>query len=247
MACHVWTLVEPEAKVEITGRQKEVLSKLLDMYRKQQEPLHYNLLAEQLGVSGVTAYEMLRLLESRGFLQSEYVLPSAGRGAGRSMVVFRPTTAAYDLLAELAGDEWADREWEEVKDFILEGLRDNKSADYEALLKEILARLPDRKTPLLFATDMVAASILGAIQAVGEAGRSQLLEHLFAAGSPGRAGLGGLPGLMMGINLIHRASRQISYLISLTKNYQEALMRLSEVRQDELAAFAREMLQTMGS
>jgi len=40
----------------------------------------------------MTAYDMLRLLEERGLVTSEYVLPE--QGPGRSMIVFRPTAKA---------------------------------------------------------------------------------------------------------------------------------------------------------
>jgi Mn-dependent DtxR family transcriptional regulator len=44
--------------------------------------VHYSRLAERLGVSRFTAYDMLRLLEEKGFVSSDYQL-SAHKSVGR--------------------------------------------------------------------------------------------------------------------------------------------------------------------
>ena len=60
--------------MELTGRQHAFLSRLIDLYRAAQHALHYSTVAEHLGVSPMTAYDMLRLLDRAGGLcVSEYV------------------------------------------------------------------------------------------------------------------------------------------------------------------------------
>ena len=54
--------------MELTFRQKTFLSKLLDLYHEMREPVHYSLVAERLGLSSSTAYDMLRLLEQKGMV-----------------------------------------------------------------------------------------------------------------------------------------------------------------------------------
>lgn len=230
--------------MKITGRQKDVLGKFLDLYREYQEPLHYNLVAERLGVSSVTAYDMLRLLEDRSLLRSEYVMPSTGQGPGRSTIVFSPTAAAHAFFAEMAGDGWDDAEWNEVKSRVLEGLRDDEDADYDGLLEEILARLSGRQKPLLFAADMTAATILSVLKVVNKVSIPALLERLFSVTLPGEVILTRLSGLVLGFNL-DRKSPQISSLLSYVDDYLETLMQLSEKSKNELAGFAQEMLQVL--
>lgn len=49
--------------MKLTGRQREFLGKFLDLYQEARQPLHYPVVAERLGVSPMTAYDMFRLLE----------------------------------------------------------------------------------------------------------------------------------------------------------------------------------------
>jgi predicted transcriptional regulator len=47
--------------MKLTFRQKAFLSKLIDVYREMQEPVHYSIIAKRLGLNNSTAYDMLRL------------------------------------------------------------------------------------------------------------------------------------------------------------------------------------------
>ena len=60
--------------------QKVFLSRVLDFYLETRQPLHYSTIAQQLGLSNSTAYDMLRLLEGKGMVSSEYVMPSSTVG-----------------------------------------------------------------------------------------------------------------------------------------------------------------------
>jgi hypothetical protein len=91
-------------------------------------------------------------------VQSEYVLRGKGQGAGRSSIVFQPTPQADALFAELAGEVVDQDEWEMVKVRILETLRAGKGTDYEGLLEEILARLPQRQSSMLYAAEMIRSA-----------------------------------------------------------------------------------------
>ena len=90
--------------MELTRRQETFIYKLLDLYREIEDAVHYVLVAERLGVSKFTAYDMLRLLEKKGYVRSEYVLDPHRSGPGRSTVVFRPTEKAQALFHRLIGD-----------------------------------------------------------------------------------------------------------------------------------------------
>ena len=117
--------------MKLTGRQETFLGEFLDLYSQAQEPLHYTHVAEVLGVGKVTAYDMLRLLEKRGLVRAEYVLRGQGQGGGRSTVVFVPTEKAHDLYADLAGEDWAEVEWEIAKAQILDAL--SQRTDYQTM------------------------------------------------------------------------------------------------------------------
>jgi len=87
--------------MELTFRQKVFLSRVLNLYLETREPLHYSTIAQQLGLSNSTAYDMLRLLEGKGMVSSEYVMPKVTSGPGRSSILFFPTAEAIDLFSRL--------------------------------------------------------------------------------------------------------------------------------------------------
>jgi len=135
--------------MKLTGRQKEFLGNFLDMYREAKQPVHYSEVARKLGVSNPSAYEMLRILESYGLVESRYVLKREGKDRGRSTVVFSPTPLAEEVMAQLAGESWQKGEWEEVKGRILQSLREGKADEYNGLLDELSLRMEESTTPML--------------------------------------------------------------------------------------------------
>ncbi|MCD6553508.1 MAG: hypothetical protein J7M16_05825 [Anaerolineae bacterium] len=231
--------------MKLTGRQKVFLSKFLDLYGEAEGPLHYTTVAERLGVSKITAYDMLRILEEKGLVASEYVLPVKGHGPGRSTIVFHPTQKAAEVMAQLAGEDWDREEWEAVKERILQALREGKGTDYEDLLNEILLRIPERQSPMLYSAEVITATILSLYQLKEDAMASRLFEHL--RGLPGELGLNALAGLTLGLSLVERANRRFTtMLLSYTHRYQDSLSKLSTERKRMLSDFAQEVMKAIG-
>ena len=226
--------------MKLTGRQKAFLSKFLELYRQTRKPLHYADVAEAFGVARITAYDMLRLLEKHGLVRSEYVL--RGKGAGRSTIVCVPTAQAHALLAEQAGATWDRAEWEQVKAYLLDAVR--QSTDYQGLVEEILAQLSERTTPLVYAAQMATAVILNLLLVEEEA--SALVERLKALGLPGEVGLDALSGLTIGLSFVERANRRVTEkLVAATRVYQQSLARLSADARRDLSSFVQEVMQAV--
>lgn len=230
----------------LTGRQKAFLEKFLALYNQAQEALHYTHVADVLGMGKVTAYDMLRSLKERGLVRAEYVLRGKGQGGGRSTVLFVPTNKAQDLFVELTGEEWDRAEWEAVRIRLLESLR--QQTDYQALLEEILARLPHQTNPLLYAAEMSTAIILDLLLVEQDAPTSALVERLKALGLPGEVGLNALGGLAMGLSLVERANRRLAdKLAGATRFYQQSLARLSREGKGHLSNFVQEVMKAVSS
>ena len=230
--------------MKLTGRQKEFLNKFLDLHGQAQEPLHYAHVAEVLGVGKITAYELLRLLEKRGLVRSEYVVRGKGPATGRSIVVFVPTPQARALFAELAGEDWDQAEWEAVKAQILGTLR--QRTDYQNLLEEVLTRLPERTTPLIYAAEMATAVILNLLLVGEEVSTASLVERLKALGLPGEIGLNALSGLAIGLSLVEQTNRRLTdKLIGATQNYQQSLAHLGGEGKRHLSSFVQEVIKTV--
>lgn len=223
--------------MKLTGRQQQFLSKFLNLYREAQQPLHYSVVAQQLGVTPVTAYEMLRLLEERGLVTSNYAFQTPG-SPGRSSIVFFPTAKAAELLAQLPRDDSDQQEWEGATKRILQTMR---QGHYQDLLEELLLRIPERKTPMLYVTEMIAAMLLH-LRQLSEDAKSSLGEDMRALGLPGEIGFQALVGLAVGLNHVERANRRItSLLLTYTNRYQEFLVRLTTENKARISTFVQEM------
>lgn len=88
--------------MKLTQRRKDFLNSLINIYTRTAKPVHYETLAQEVGVSKWTAYDMLQTLQKTGFLAREYVLP--GTGGGRSQVVYTPTEKAYGMIGKTRTD-----------------------------------------------------------------------------------------------------------------------------------------------
>jgi DNA-binding MarR family transcriptional regulator len=129
--------------MKLTRRQETFIRKLLDLYHEAEGPIHYSALADHLGVSKITAYDMLRNLEEKGFISSHYQLEDEKTGPGRSRVVFSPTELAHTMLAQMAGPlEGAD--WEQVKERVINKLSPDEFPEAE-LGKELLDFIMDEE------------------------------------------------------------------------------------------------------
>jgi DNA-binding PadR family transcriptional regulator len=231
--------------LKLSPRQKDFLSKLLDLHREAKAPVHYTDVARALKVSPVTAYEMLRLLEDKGLARSDTVRPQGHRG--RSIVVFSPTEKATAVLARLTGGTLNEREWEEAKADILKALERGKDSDYEKLLNEFLLRIPERKSPLLFAADTITAIILVFYELRDTAAMRSIFPHLRWLGPPGWAVLYSLAGFSLALSLVEKANRRAtSLLLSYSQQFREHLDNLTGGEKARLSDFVYEVLRAMG-
>lgn len=229
--------------IKLTPRQRAFLNKLLDLYHEHKGPVHYSLVAEKLGVNKFSAYDMLKLLEKKGMARSDYVLAAEHAGPGRSMIVFHPTQQAADLQSQFTGDININEEWQQVKMRILQRLRETKSANYRGVLNELLAKIPERKSPLIYCTEMITALLLNLHRAKEKASGMNPFRTLSSLGSTGEAGLGALAGLSLGSTLAEKADASLrNKLLSYTQHYHACLLNLSEEAKDSLSDFLQEAL-----
>jgi DNA-binding PadR family transcriptional regulator len=231
----------------LTRRQQEFLRALVDLYQEQEEAIHYTLVAEHLGVGRVTSYEMLRLLEERGLVHREFQRLEEDRGPGRSPVSFRPTPLAVAALADLGMSVRISEEWTRVKTQILEKLRKGKSRDHDDFLKELLDRLPRRRSPDVYLTETVTAVILELHSLREFADARRLRNMLGRIGLPGELDLNAIPGLSAGLSLVERFNKQLSkVLLNQASKYQSFLSELSAEKRRLLAEFTREVVKIVG-
>jgi len=213
--------------MKLTFRQKAFLAKLLDVYREMREPVHYSVVAERLGVSSSTAYDMLRLLEQKGMVSSEYTTPKATAGPGRSNILFSPTARAIDLFSRLAGESQKQEGWEDMKARILASLSKGKASEYEDLLRELLARVPEASSPLVRCAEVITALLLTLRETKHSFGRRSPVGKLLQAPA-GRLGMSILAGLALGLCLADKkVQHRLSGFQRHIEKYEASLEELS--------------------
>jgi DNA-binding PadR family transcriptional regulator len=230
--------------MKLTPRQQAFLDKLFDLYREFNGPVHYSVVAERLGVNKFSAYDMLKLLEEKGVAASSYVLGKGHNGPGRSMVVFYPTHKAARFLTQLRHEVLAGEEWHQAKEHLLQRLRETQESNYAEAVRELLAHLPDVKTPLIYCTEMIGVLLLNLAYASKQAG--ELIPHrlLTSLTALDEVGLGTLAGFSLGSIISNQAGDPpfVSKLISHTKRFQTYLSELSEESVNRLVTFLQDAL-----
>lgn len=234
--------------MKLTSRQRAFLDKLLDAYYShRRQPIHYTTLARSLGVANSTAYEMLKLLEQKGYVASEYHLSDQRAGPGRSMVLFRPTIKALRLLRHLLGKDARHGDWESMKEKVLRRVMASGLPDDEQLLADLVAAIPDSEDTLSYCGRVIAASILSV--------KSHFLNRvrgfsIFAefedAGETSLGALNLLPGFALGFACaLRRNPSWLSRLAEYVERYQAYLHQMDEDARVRLARFSRELIDAL--
>jgi transposase len=145
--------------MELTRRQTTFMERLVDLYHEAHGPIHYSTLAQRLGVSRFTAYDMLRLLEEKGLVTSAYQLTAGKSGPGRSEVLYEPTEQAHALVSQLGG-AGGTLEWTAVKRRLVENFGGQNGHDRE-LTQAMLARVPRQgPAPLRYCLEVMTVVAL---------------------------------------------------------------------------------------
>ncbi len=228
--------------MKLTRRQKNFLEKFETLYREVGEPLHYTTVARRMNLGNVSAYEMLRLLESKGLVKSRY-RRSRGSGPGRSAVFFYP--AETKPVPEPAPAE-EDREWKETTAHILHTLAEEKEEiSHQKVLEYLMEQLPFRSNPVLMVTGTITALLLNLHQ-LTDGTRKAVIDELRKAGFPSESGVQVLVGVIIGLvaaGLLDKdyASRLLLHLNSC----RDALATLSPEKESQISAFVQEVLNVL--
>jgi DNA-binding MarR family transcriptional regulator len=227
--------------MELTFRQKAFLSRVLDLYQEAREPFHYSVVAKRLGVSKSTAYDMLRLLEQKGLVACEYVTPKVTPGPGRSSILFSPTTEATILFSRLAGADKDQEEWEELKTRILTRLRQGSASDYDAMLHELLALIPEAHSPLVRCAEIITALLIGVREARHKFGERSPVS-MFLAAPVSKLGMSTLAGIALGLCIADQAvERLLGDFREHANGYEAALEELNAEDVGALHRFSQEV------
>ena len=230
--------------MKLTRRQKEFIINLIDLSDEFEGPIHYSILAERLGVSPFTAYDMLCLLEEKGMVTSEYQLAAGKDGPGRAERLFYPKLTSEKRL-EMISDEFGGHipGTEEHKKMLMTKLQSGEFRDKE-MAAEILARVPDVEGGEI--SYCVEIMTIVALRLRKGSGRKLLLDHLPQLLPPGEAkreNLSLLGGFAFGILAQEcvEDDEWIQKLFVYIQQYLKIVQQLSQQECDQLAGALSEV------
>jgi hypothetical protein len=233
---------------KLTARQRAFLDKLVELYREHRAPIHYSDLAKRLGVNRFSAYDMLKVLEKKGFVSSSYALATGHSGPGRSMVVFMPTAQASSTLRPGPQPARVSEDWPGVRERVLNKLREARDANYREAIGDLLARLPEASAPLDFCTEMIGVLLLNMQRVKARAGGLSPFRALAALRTNDTAGLETLAGLSVGATLADDDDTNPSLtqrLLDQAHRYQANLAKLNAEARSTLAQFLEDALEAL--
>lgn len=104
--------------VSLTKRKIDFIKALITLSEKENGPVHYIDVANMMGVSKWTAYDVLSELEKLGYVKRKYI--NDENTMGRSVLLYSPEKSSYDLL-----DKNYLNEWNKVKEVLLNIIKKN--------------------------------------------------------------------------------------------------------------------------
>lgn len=163
----------------LTERRKQFLHKLLELYQKTNLPVHYETLAQALGVSKWTAYDMLKQLEKLGYLSRDYTVKPGE--IGRSQIVFLPTSKAQDLFEKRRSEVTDPEEWETTKTRMIGFLNSLKGCSLSEAIEKVLEEIPKVQVRVAFCAYIIGL-LLVYLRKLG--GRTEVLIKSLVQNAP---------------------------------------------------------------
>src|SRR5690606_36069220 len=225
--------------VRLTERRKQFLRGVVDMYRRTRLPVHYETLAERLGVSKWTAYDVLRALEEQGPLTRDYTV---NRGEpGRSQIVFVPTPAAEALFTQARPVALEDHDLAELKQDALESLAQWRRLKPAQATQRIMAAIAGADAQVKFCTYIMALFLvhLGNLNESAVAVVRRLVRQ-----TPGvEMHVTVFVGIVLGMAIEAMGHGVGEELIELLGRFLKSVMDLTEPEKAMLVSFLNDALQ----
>lgn len=235
-------------KKKLTYRQQQFLRKFVEMYRSLGESVHYITVAEQMGVGNVTSYEMLRLLEERGYLQAEYHPNPDQHGPGRSVVLFYPTVSGEQLVESLPQPTPQDEEWDVTRNQLLGELEKIKPEGYEGWMANLLSHLAEDGSPLTYAAEFVTTIVITLASIKDVPAVRSLLEKLSRIGLPQEISLNVFSGITMFLSIWEKTNKwSATFLSSQMNRFEHTISQLSEESKRKLCDYTRDLIRIISA
>jgi len=233
--------------VDLTHRQKAFLDKLQDLYRDIPKPVHYSVIAKKLGLCASSVYDMLRVLEKKGVVSSEYKLPKSANGPGRSNIMFTPIVKKIEKLTQNNSDARDSREWKKVKDGILSSLQGCAACDYKKLFSGMFEKASHIQSPLPRAAQILAGLLVSLKESKYEFSEQSTVGTMLKSPAS-KVGMSTTAGVIMGLSVAGKKDGSLlgNYRDYLNK-YMASLQNISDENLQVLHEFALDVWNILGA
>ncbi|MBT9142626.1 MAG: hypothetical protein DDT29_01020 [Dehalococcoidia bacterium] len=229
--------------MRITRRRMDFLQKIKQLYEATKLPVHYVRVAELLGVSKWSAYEMLKTLEKEGLLVRQYEVNQGEKFPGRAMVLFALTRLAEAVLSGSTLEEKVPlREWRQVRQRLLSLCAGLKKNNLRELIEQLFEELPGLERPLIFSAYMITL-LIAQLQTLS-AKSLGLVKNVVLGAAKAETGLAMFAGAAMGSMLKTAAQLPpLSQIVCHLDRFQDNLADLNQSEQALLMDFLEEALE----
>ncbi|MEH7438960.1 helix-turn-helix domain-containing protein [Neobacillus drentensis] len=142
----------------LTKRRREFLDQICRQYHTTNLPVHYSEVAEAIGVSKWTAYDVLKTLESQGLVKRNY--STNENETGRSVVVFSPTEMAEEMFQKERRETSNMEEWEAILNHMTELIENHQNLPLMDAIHNIITRMKTVDVKLEFCAYFLCVLIL---------------------------------------------------------------------------------------
>lgn len=225
--------------MNITRRRMEFLTEIKKLYETTRLPVHYKRVAELLGVSKWSAYEMLKKLEKQGLLSSRYQVNQGEKYPGRAMVLFAPTALLEGILRKGSEEKKPNPEWLPVKEKLLKLFQGFRRKNSQKLIEQLMDEISRLDKPIIFNAYFIALLVLN-LQTFGEKS-IELVRKMVLGATNKEIGLSMFAGTIMGSML--KSANQIPVLSQMSmyiSKFQENWADFNESDQVLLVDFFQE-------
>lgn len=220
----------------LTARQAEFLEAVQSLARGG-EAVHYSQVADRLGVSRWTAYDILSSLARRGYLHVEREQRPGTSLAGRCRVLFRPAGSAVPArggAAPAAGAELGDW-WEDRLHHLQREIRER---GVWPVLHELLADLARVSRPAVFCSTLTLALVVALRGVARGAEATGVLSSLLGWLAGGETGLAVFASAVAGLLLQHGMPRDVhKQLVERLPAFEQEVSALDRQGRETLRCF----------
>lgn len=224
--------------VNLTERRKQFLQSLVDLYHRTQLPIHYETLANLIGVSKWTAYDMLKELEKQGLLTRDYAI-NPGE-TGRSQIVFMPTPQAEALFTQPRTSVLNEEDLTAIKDQALQLLHQLRAVNPAEAIQRIMGEIPKIGARVMFCTYLMSLLLIH-LRTVGE-GTADVVRRLIRHAPGAEIRLTVFVGTVVGTVIQSIGDGLSSELADLVGRYLKTVSDLAENERKMLVSFLEEGL-----